>query len=120
MLAAVVRKLVVGKDGAGNDVGRMRLTAGSSRTFHVERGILGRLLGSLPALARDDVGGVPADQWCFGAVGSYSPWCFSVSRRSSVSVATSRLLSPRPGSRVLISCSSQLLPSGSLNEANEL
>jgi peptide-methionine (R)-S-oxide reductase len=33
----------------------------------------------------------------FLAVGSYSPWRFSVSRRSSVSVPASRL-SPRPGS----------------------
>src|SRR2546425_518845 len=31
------------------------------------------------------------DQWCFGAVGSYSPWRLSASRRSSVRVATSMM-----------------------------
>ncbi len=54
VLAAVIRKLVVGKDGAGNDVGPHR-----RRALHVERAIFGGLLGRLPALARDDVGGVP-------------------------------------------------------------
>ena len=54
VLPAVVRKLVVGKDGAGNDVGPHRRAR-----LHVERAILGCLLGSPPALARDDVGGVP-------------------------------------------------------------
>ena len=59
VLAAVVRELVVGKDGAGNDVGSHRPLCPCGIAFHVERGILGGLLGSPPALARDDVGGVP-------------------------------------------------------------
>ena len=42
------------------------------------RAILGCLFGSPPAPARDDVGGVQSDQWCFGAFGAYSPWSFSV------------------------------------------
>ena len=36
------------------------------------------------------------------------------------SLAASMLLNPRPGSRALTSWSSQVLPSGSLNVANEL
>ena len=40
-------------------------------------------------------------------------------KQSSVSVETSKLLSPRPGRRVVISWNSQVLPSGSLNVAKE-
>ena len=60
VLAAVVRKLVVGKDRAGNDVGpHVDLSLCGECTFDVERGILGGLVGSPPVLARNDVGGVP-------------------------------------------------------------
>ena len=41
------------------------------------------------------------------------------SRKSSVSVETSKLLSPRPGRRVVISWNSKVLPSGLLNVAKE-
>ena len=61
VLPAVVGKVVVGKDSAGNDVGshgNLRLCGGQG-TFDVERGGLDRLLGSLSLLARKDIGGVP-------------------------------------------------------------
>ena len=98
---------------------RMHVVIGASLKDGVDaaRASRGRLLRRLPFAARDDVGGVQSDQWCFGAVGSYWPCPFSASFSSSVRVATSRLLNPRPGSRVVISWSSQLLPSGSLNVA---
>src|SRR5688500_1210702 len=54
-----------------------------------------------------------SDQWWVGTFGPYSPWRISASRRSSVSETTSRLV-PRPGRRVVTSCSSQPLPSGSV------
>jgi hypothetical protein len=55
---------------------------------------------------------------------SKRPWCSAVSRRSPAKVATSMACGrvkfhSRPGSRVWISRSSQPLPSGSSNEANE-
>ena len=121
VLAAVVGKLVVGKDGAGNDVGphAASMPAQVAGAFDVERGILGRLLGSPPALARDDVGGVPLRPVVLRSgrfVLAMALLCLAqkLGQRRDV-----QLLSPRPGSRVLISWSSQPLPSGSLNEAQE-
>ena len=54
VLAAVVRKLVVGKDCAGDDVGPHRRAPSmwSAASLAASSGVL-------PALARDDVGGVP-------------------------------------------------------------
>ena len=81
--------------------------------------ILGRfVLASSPARARRCRRRTSPTSGASAPSPRTSPWRFSASRRSSVSVATSRLLSPRPGSRVLISWSSQLLPSGSLNVAS--
>ena len=54
---------------------------------------------------------------------SCSPWAASARRiafaRSLAEPNVVSAASMRPGSRVVTSCSSQLLPSGSLNEANE-
>ena len=68
------------------------------------------------------------DQWCFGAVGSYWPWCSSASRQKiSQCLDVVHGWAPcqslgsryRPGRRCVTSWSNQPLPSGSLNEANE-
>ena len=83
------------------------------------------ILRAAPVLTRVQVGRVPIPPVMFGVrLLVTSPWCFSVSRRSSASVETSVArprgdFHSRPGSRVVISWSSQPFPSGSLNEANE-
>ena len=55
---------------------------------------------------------------------SCSPWAAAARRsalaRSAADANAVSAASIRPGSRVVISCSSQPLPSGSLNVANEL
>src|SRR6185503_10187659 len=110
--ATMVRQLVVGKHGAGNDVDPHRRMASMccAPTFTDSSGVF-------PCSRATMYAAYQSDQWCFGAVGSYSPWCSSASRRSSVRLGMSRLLSPRPGSRVVTSWSSQVLPSGSLKVA---
>ena len=91
---------------------RRRSPAG---TFHVERSILRCVVGRFPALARDDVGGIPSRPVVLRSGRFIRAMVRSVSRRSSVIVATSMLLTPS-GSRSLISWSNQPLPSGSLND----
>ena len=90
------------------------------RTFHhVECSIFGCLVGSPAALARDDVGGVPPRPVVLRSgrlVRAVVLLCLSQKLRQRRDVQAA---SPRPGSRVLISWSSQPLPSGSLNEAHE-
>jgi hypothetical protein len=89
-------------------------------TFHVERGIFGCLLGRPAALTRDEVGGVPLRPVVLRSgrfVFAMALLCLSQKRCQCRDVHA--LLSPRPGSRVLTSWSSQPLPSGSLNVANE-
>ena len=88
VLAAVVGELVVGKDGAGDDVGRMRPHTARER-FNVERGVVGRVLGRAALLARDDVGGVPVRPVVLRSGRFVLAVAFSASRRRSVSVATS-------------------------------
>jgi len=75
----------------------------STRPLDVELAVLSGLFGSLAALTRDNVGRVPvrpvvlrSGRLIFAVV------LFSLFK-SSASVATSKLLSPRPGSRVVIS-----------------
>ena len=81
------------------------------------RGDCHGLLGRLALLLRDDVGGVPIRPVVLRSgrfVLAMALLCFpqKLGQRRDV-----QLLNPRPGSRVLTSWSSQLLPSGSLNVA---
>ena len=101
MLAAVVRKLVVGKDRAGNDVGPrmpsgLRLAAAAG---DAEGGVVRCFFGSPSALARDDVAAYHSDQWCLGAWIRIAMELLGVGQQL-VSVGTSMLLTPRPKPRL--------------------
>ena len=77
----------------------------------------------LAALFVDDVVGVPVRPVFIVLRFSYSPWAAAARRnaaaRSAGEVNAVPLPSMRPGARAVTSCSSQPLPSGSLNEAYE-
>src|SRR5262249_1310990 len=112
VLPAMVRQLVVRKHRARKDVAPHQREAStwSAPSLAASSGVF-------PCCRATMYAAYHPDQWCLGAIGSYLPWCSSVSRRSAVRVATSKLLRPRPGKRVVISWSRNVLPSGSLNEA---
>ncbi len=81
------------QDCAGNDVGsHTNLHAGTrSRVRSMWRApFFAASSGVNPCSRATKYAAYHSDQWCFGAVGSYSPWRFSVSWRSAVT-------STRPG-----------------------
>jgi hypothetical protein len=74
--------------------------------------------GSLPSWRATMYAAYQSHQSCGGVTASKAPWRSEVSWSRSARAWTS--IGQRPGRRVLSSWSRQLLPSGSLNETQEL